>query len=202
MLLVLKALSKVEVEFLRDLLNSSNASVDLFSGQRQKALVTADEADRLERRAETLRRSYEQGKVSDAIRPKNAYFAAPPIKRAKQNEWSHARLQAVNVVVFHRHKEKNFVHWPMIVGVPAHHPPVMINEPADLVNWLIVRGMANGQLKRFVKCDRTECQKFGVRERARINAHYCSPECQEIANRQATKERWATRKTEQYGVIE
>lgn len=200
MRLIVDSLSKDEMKFLLELLNSAKSSSELFRGQRLAAFVSVPEAIKLDRQAEKLRRVYEQGRVTKAIRPKDAYFGIRAADRKVRgfhndlvNQWSFARIQPVNAIVNHRNQERNFVHWPSIIGIPAHRPPVMINDPCDLVGWLVIRGMANRQLKRFVYCQ--QCQKFGIRKRARGGARFCSERCQVSFNRSDRKRK----RTEKFG---
>jgi hypothetical protein len=200
MRLIVDSLSKDEMKFLLELLNSAKSSSELFRGQRLAAVVSVNEAIKLDHWAEKLRRVYEQRRVNKVIRPKNAYFATPESDRKTRglfhdlvNEWSRARIQPINAIVNYRNHERNFVHWPSIIGVPAHRPPVMINDPCDLVGWLVIRGMANRQLKRFVYCQ--QCRKFGIRKRARGDARFCSERCQVAFNRSDRKRK----RTENFG---
>lgn len=64
------------------------------------------------------------------------------------------------------------------LGLPAQYPPVIIRDPGDLTYWLLVRAVANRQHLRFVKCSRDHCGRFGLRNRAREESRFCSPECQ------------------------
>jgi len=199
----LDKLSRQELSFLLDLLNSAGGEVDVFKNSRfLRAIVSLDEATRLDKFADRFRLSYEKGKVSHTFRSKDKYYALPMRNRKQraQNDWSWARIPIISLVVHYRHKEGNFVHWPMIVGVPAHHPPVMINEPVDLVNWLLVRGMANGQLKRFVKCSREDCGKFGIRERSKKDARFCSVKCQKFENSSKARLVSEMKKQEKFGM--
>ncbi len=203
MRIILDKLSRQELTFLLELLNSAGAEVDIFKNSRfVRAIVLPDEAARLDKLADRFRRSYEKGKVSETIRPKDKYYALSLKDRRRRaaNDWSWARIPIINLVVHFRMKEGNFIHWPMIVGVPAHHPAVMINEPADLVNWLATRGMANGQLKRFVKCVREDCGKFGIRQRSKKDARFCSVKCQKLENSNKAKLVAKAREKETLGI--
>ena len=157
---------------------------------RPEMPISGDDAIWLDNHGERLRLRYEQGKARDEMRKPGAWFRLPERERpinAMIGEWGFARLPLVNAVENFRQNPGAFVHWPCIVGLPAHHPAVLLNDPCDLVSWLIARGMANRQLQRFVKCQRDACGKFGLRERARKDTRYHSTECQEIANAESRK---------------
>jgi hypothetical protein len=57
-------------------------------------------------------------------------------------------------------------------------PPVLLNDPADLVNWMVFRAFANRHTARFVACGLTGCGKFGLRIRAKKGTRFCSTGCQ------------------------
>jgi hypothetical protein len=184
--IILQKLSKKELAFLLQLLNSAGAATEIehLGNRRIKAVVSVAEASSLDRAADRLRVRYEKNRVPDEIRPKGAYFASPARARSEHdmvNEWSHARIPAVSATVYLRDRPGSFVH-VLIVGVPAHHPPVMVNDPRDLVSWMVARGMANGQLKRLVKCKLPSCGKFGLRDRAKKDARFHSRKCQQEYN--------------------
>jgi hypothetical protein len=207
MRIILKELSRSELSFLLRLLNAAGATIELLEPNRhlrREAVVSAEDAIWLDSVGDRLRRSYEKGKVHDEIRRPNSWFAMPAEKRSvknnymrnrnlipMQNAWSFARGPLLDAIVRLRKNPGNFVHWPSIVGLPAHHPAVLINDPFDLVGWMIARGMANRQLQRFVKCAREECGKFGLRTRAKKDARFCSVECQRKANDESRKLRSA-----------
>lgn len=195
MRMILSKLTKKELLFLLELLNSAGSAIDVIRREKGKnvvgAYVSAQEAQRLDQTADRLRKLYEKGKVSEDTRPPNAYFLVAPQDRsirAMRGAWSYARYPLIEAIVTHRDQPNNFVSI-QIVGVPAHHPPVMINEPSDIVEWLTARGMANRQLLRFVRCDWEECHKFGLRERAKKDARFCSEKCQKEANALAQKQK-------------
>jgi hypothetical protein len=187
--MILKSLSEEELSFLLRLLNAADAETEVLtksasSVTRVKARVSASEGQYLDKIGEKLRKSYEKGRVSEAIRPPAKYFATPAEDRkitTMCHEWSLARFLLVRAVVDLRNQPGNFVHL-LVVGVPAHHPPVMVNDPTELVSWMIARGMANRQLRRLVRCSRKECHKFGLRDRAKRDAKFCSVDCQKEFN--------------------
>jgi hypothetical protein len=201
--IILDKLSKPELMFLLDLLNSAGSEIDVFGKSRFiRAIVSPEEATQLDKVADRFRLSYEKGKVSETFRSSDKYYSLKmkDRKQRARNDWSWARIPLISLVVHYRHKEGNFVHWPMIIGVPAHHPAVMINDPVDLVNWLLVRGMANGQLKRLVKCSREDCGKFGIRERSKKDARFCSVKCQKLENSNKAKLVAKARQRETFGM--
>lgn len=186
MRMIVPALSQKESAFVLALLNSAGAQV---SDGKSVPTVSDKDGEAFDKIAERLRRQYERGKVSDLIRPRGSYFVIKPSERTareRSKQWGIARFPLTNAVVNLRNRPGNFVH-VLIVGVPAHRPPVMINNPIDLVNWLIARAMANRQLKRFVKCSRDGCGKFGMRARAKKDARFCSEECQRHFNAESRK---------------
>jgi len=206
MRLILETLTEKELKFLLRLLNAAGATVDVSEKfnpapggtrlkttpfrLRREAYVSVSEAISLDATGDKLRRGYEKGKVVEEMRRKGAWFAKSKQDRrtlSMQEEWTWARLPLLQTVVHLRDKPGNFVQWPSIVGLPAHHPAVLINDPGDLVGWLITRGMANRQLQRFVKCSRGECGRFGLRERAKQDAHFCTKKCQKLANAESRK---------------
>ncbi len=204
MRLILARLNQKELRFLLRLLNAAGSEVpeQLKPVPGETALktsprvlqrteaVSADDAIWLDDAGEALRRRYEKGNVEDRMRKAGAWFGTPKKKRnvvAMRHEWTWPRLPLLNAVVTFRKNPASFVHWPSIVGLPAHHPSVLINDPCDLVGWMVTRGMANRQLQRFVKCARKECGKFGLRERAKKDARFCSVKCQVEANAEARK---------------
>ena len=183
MQLILDKLSKRELDFLLRLLNAAKSYSfgKNFSGffRRQENLVTGSDATALDREGEVLRRAYERDSVKSWMRPADSLFSKKLTERkigSVITNWSHARIPIVNAVTAAHESARSFVHAPSIIGVPAHRPPVLLNEPADLVNWLVLRGFANGQLARFVRCDL--CMKFGLRKRAKKQARFCSSRCQ------------------------
>jgi hypothetical protein len=199
MRMILEKLNESELGFLRDLLNAAGASTNPVivhpNGTRSvdSTLMSAKEAIKLDSMGEKFRRAYERKRVKEWMRNKNAWFATPATKRrlgalaGMQAQWSAARLPLIQAVVNLRDKPGNFVHLPFIVGLPAHYPAVLINDATDLVGWMIARGMANHQLGRLVLCQL--CRKFGLRDRAKRDAHFCSLEHQKQANIQQRKER-------------
>ncbi len=113
------------------------------------------------------------------MRPADSLFSKKLTERkigSVITNWSHARIPVVKAVLAAHESPRSFVHAPSIIGVPAHRSPILMNEPADLVNWLVFRGFANGQMARFVLCEL--CKKFGLRKRAKKQARFCSSHCQ------------------------
>jgi len=209
MQLILSRLNEQELRFLLRLLNAArpNVSEHIEPALRAMALKTsprvlqrtvgipAGDAIWLDNAGDILRRRYENGNVDDEMRKAGSWFGTPKEKRnivAMRQEWAWPRSPLLEAVVTFRKNPANFVHWPNIVGLPAHHPSVLINDPCDLVGWMIARGMANRQLQRFVRCERAGCVKFGLRERAKKDARFCSVKCQSQANAEARKLRPAT----------
>jgi hypothetical protein len=182
MQMILDELTSQELAFLLRLLNAAKSySFANFSGffRRQENIISGQDATSIDRDGDALRKRYEKNRVKPAMRTPNSYFAKSLHERKINHvvsDWSRARIPAVSAVSEARKSSRSFVHAPSIIGVPAHRPPVLINEPADLVNWLVLRGFANGQMARFVLCEL--CKKFGLRERANKQARFCSPECQ------------------------
>jgi hypothetical protein len=182
MQMILDKLTKQELDFLLRLLNAAKSySFSNFSGffRRQENIISGPDATALDRDGDALRKRYEKNRVKPAMRTPNSHFAKSLHERRINDvvsDWSRARIPAVSSVSEARKSSRSFVHAPCIIGVPAHRPPVLLNEPADLVNWLVLRGFANGQMARFVLCEL--CKKFGLRERAKKQARFCSPECQ------------------------
>jgi hypothetical protein len=203
MQLILQELDDYEMQFLFRLLNSAGACVELFSPApnsdprfpkssssrflSKSAFVSPQEAIWLDRKSARLKRAYERGKVREKMRRTGAWFAnsGKHSISGMQQEWTIARVRLLDAVVTFRDTSANFIQWPSIVGLPAHHPAVLVNDPCDLVGWMTARGMANEQLKRFVKCAR--CGKFGLRRRAKKDAKFCSLECQGLANNESRK---------------
>jgi hypothetical protein len=182
--IILSPLSHKEMLFCLELLNSAKAETKVTG--RRPPFVSVSESQSFETVSDRLRRTYERGKVSAALRPRGWYFGKNAKERFPINAWSFARLPLVSAVLDFRKQPASFVYLPPI-AVPMHYPPVMINEPLDLVNWLVARGMANRQLKRFVKCAREECEKFGMRRRGKSDARFCSEDCQRIFNAESRK---------------
>lgn len=83
------------------------------------------------------------------------------------------------------------------IGLPLKKHLVSISTPRDLVNWLIARAAAHGQLLRLVFCVRHK--RFALRERGRIDSKYCSRECQRQADKEQRTKRYAG--TRQLGTL-
>jgi hypothetical protein len=95
-----------------------------------------------------------------------------------KKQWMSARESWASVIVSQRKQTGWWFKDLPAVGLPAQYPPVIIRDPGDFTYWLLVRAVANRQHLRFVKCTRDQCGKFGLRERARVESRFCSPECQ------------------------
>lgn len=192
MQMILDKLTKQELNFLLRLLNAANAyCFENSTGflRKNEGLISQDDATRFDREGEALRKRFEKNSVHPSMRPKHSLFAKGLKERdgaAVMSGWSHARKPAISAALVARKTPRSFVHAPSIIGVPAHRPPVLLNEPTDLVNWLVLRGFANGQMARFVRCKR--CRKFGLRERAKQDAQFCTSACQIEFNVERKKE--------------
>jgi hypothetical protein len=101
-------------------------------------------------------------------------FPPPVLKK----QWIDAKESWASVIVSQRKQTGWWFKDLPAVGLPSQYPPVIIRDPGDLTYWLLVRAVANRQHLRFVKCARDHCGKFGLRERARVESRFCSPECQ------------------------
>jgi hypothetical protein len=193
MQVILDGLSEEELAFLLKLLNAAKShfrdgKYSGFAGNRDN-LVDPDEAIALDRYGDRLRKRYEQNRVKPRMRLADSFYSKPRGERKLnlvRTCWSHARIPAVDAAYGARNSPRSFVHAPRILGVPAHRPPVLINEPSDLVNWLVFRAFANRQMARFVPC--TFCGKFGLRLRAKSDSRFCSSNCQVGFNLQRKKD--------------
>ena len=121
-----------------------------------------------------------------------------------RNEWDSARAIFAKVISRPDERKKSgfFFELPRI-GLPAQNPPVILQKPDDLMTWLLARAVANKQHLRFVRCAFAECGKFGLRERGREDARFCSIACQIKENtkralRRSQKSRVA-KKSENFG---
>src|SRR6202047_3632977 len=154
MRLILSRLNQKELRFLLRLLNAAGATVPeqikpALDGAHLKTtkvlqrteMISADDAIWLDDAGDRFRRHYEKGNVEDRMRKPGAWFRTTKATRnivAMRDAWTWPRLPLLNAVVAFRDNPATFVHWPSIVGLPAHHPSVLLNDPLDLVGWMIV----------------------------------------------------------------
>lgn len=113
---------------------------------------------------------------------------------ALKRQWIEARESWESVIVSQRKQPGWWFGDLPPLGLPAEYPPVIIKDPRALAYWLLVRAVANGQHLRFVKCSRKNCDKFGMRDRARAESRYCSSECQVLDNADRAKARGSQKK--------
>jgi hypothetical protein len=118
----------------------------------------------------------------------------PP--RALSKQWIDSRESWISVVVSQREQPGWWFGNIPPLGLPAQYPPIIIRDPGDLTYWLLIRGVANGQHLKFVKCARASCGKFGMRLRARAESRYCSSECQLLENANRANARGSRRRHE------
>jgi hypothetical protein len=92
-------------------------------------------------------------------------------------EWERASSDFKNAI----DRKAGWCEFPWF-ALPSKRTIVLVRFPREVVNWFLVRLIANRQGRFFVRCGL--CRRYAVRRRG--SAKYCSARCQKMVNTEAT----------------
>ncbi len=167
-------LSNIEIRMALDILNLPS---NLKAEDLVKASVRIEETARKYAIAAARGAQLKRSPWRYNFRPQDAGDVS--VKRIRA-EWEKASSDFKNGI----ERKAGWCEFPWF-GLPSNRTIVLVRFPSEIVNWFLVRLIANQQTRFFVRCEL--CHRYAVRRRG--SAKYCSPRCQKIANAEATYKR-------------